>query len=972
MAIGNTSILIKRSTTLGTPVSLQAGELGYSYLSNTIFIGSPSGTGVVNVGGQYYTSQIDAATSSNTVSTIVKRDAAGNVFLGHANVRSISFSDGGTLSTGAFSGNANSATQFQTDRYIDVTGGDITASAQLFNGTANATLSASLNSVAGLSAGTYGGVTNIPVVTVAANGRVMAIANTSIATSLSIAADTGTDTVHLANNTLTFTGGEGITSAVTDNAVSFGVDTTVVRANTPSLLQTIDGDLILSGNLSVLGTSTTYNVTTLTVEDSLIALAKNNTSDAVDIGFYGHYNNGADRHAGLMRHAGDGYFYLFDNYDTEPTGNVINVASASFRQANLKSNLVAAWANTTVLQVGTLNVAGATTLKSLTLTEDLEVPSGGTGASSFTAGSILVGDGSNSLKLLANSTYTETGSGAQNNTITSVTVDAYGRTTAATFSQISGLTVGQGGTGVNTFSAGQVIIGNGSGALVSQANVASINTNVATSNTTGTANVFAITTNMNAGVYNNANSVNNTTIQTRNSNPRLILEANSTGQYDSNRISLGFSGNRTIATYPGPQSPDPWYGTTVIGAMSGSVQPKGLTGNLSTFATFPSLSLISFQGTSGGWNEPNHALSIVGVQTIGTTDPVSLLGGAKSSTGQFGAISMLKIHRNLGNSVYVPPSSAYWQGITGAYPFNYPNGLEITSFKSQAAVPGKGNENKSVALAIGATKYTAAEDNERVTCPATGFYVSDTGENVAIGTTIDNDAVLAVSGAAAISNAILAYGDVNVTGGNLNVTNGDVNVTGGDLNVTGSISFNIDQAFNSTAEGPTGYTLFRQRSNDIYLYSEQAKGATTIINSTYISSGGLSMFNNQNITLAGPLKMIRDSLGFNCTVTGMPSSVRYLSSFSSGSYTTNTTSSITYLGPYQRDVIIYGMTSSGTSPSTDIYVEDIDASNFYILGRANGGGNSWTAIVPADCQFYILLEGTGNYSFRVCEFGRVS
>jgi len=118
--------------------------------------------------------------------------------------------------------------------------------------------------------------------------------------------------------------------------------------------------------------------------------------------------------------------------------------------------------------------------------------------------------------------------------------------------------------------------------------------------------------------------------------------------------------------------------------------------------------------------------------------------------------------------------------------------------------------------------------------------------------------------------------------------------------------------------------------------------------------------------------MIRDSLAFNCSVTGMPNSVRYLSSFSSGSYTTNTTSSITYLGPYQRDVIIYGMTSSGTSPSTDIYVEDIDASNFYILGRANGGGNSWTAIVPADCQFYILLEGTGNYSFRVCEFGRVS
>lgn len=484
MAIGNTSILIKRSTTLGTPVSLQAGELGYSYLSNTIFIGSPSGTGVVNVGGQYYTSQIDAATSSNTVSTIVKRDAAGNVFLGHANVRSISFSDGGVLSTGAFSGNANSATQFETDRYINVTGGDITASAQLFNGTANATLSASLNTIAGLTAGTYGGSSVIPIIQVSANGRVMTIANSAtISTTLNIAGDTGTDAIDLVTDTLTVVGGTGLTSAVTANTITINVDNTVVRANTASMSQTIDGDITISGNLAVLGAVTKYDVTTLTVEDSLIGLAANNTGDAVDIGFVGSYNDGSARSAGLIRHAGDGAYYLFDNYTGDPTSNVINVADGTFRQANLKSNLVAAWANTTVLQVGTLNVAGATTLKSLTLTDDLGVASGGTGASSFTAGSILVGDGSNSLKLLANSTFTETGSGAQNNTITSVTVDAYGRTTAATFSQISGLTVGQGGTGVNTFSAGQVIIGNGSGALVSQANVSSINTNVATSNT---------------------------------------------------------------------------------------------------------------------------------------------------------------------------------------------------------------------------------------------------------------------------------------------------------------------------------------------------------------------------------------------------------------------------------------------------------------------------------------------------------
>jgi len=468
MSGANTTLRIRRSLTTGVPASLQAGELAYSYQSNTMFIGSPAGTGVVNIGGQYYTSTIDAASSANGSNTLVKRDINGNIAVGYLTAAGIDVT--------SITGNANSATQFQTDRYIDVTGGDITASAQLFNGTANATLSAALNSIGGLTAGTYGGTTVIPIIQVAANGRVMTIANSAtISTSLNFAGDTGTDAIDLVTDTLTFTGGAGITSTVGTNSVTFDVDNTVVRANTPNLRQTIDGDIIISGNLAILGTSTTYNVETLTVEDSLIALGKNNASDAVDIGFYGHYNNGADRHAGLMRHAGDGFFYLFDNYNIEPTGNVINVADGSFRQANLKSNLISQWANAAVLQVGTLNVAGATTLKSLSLTDDLTVSNGGTGASSFTAGGIVIGDGTDSLKVLANSSFVATQSGpttgTQNNTITSVTVDAYGRFTAATFNQIAGLTVGQGGTGKSTFASGKVVIGNGTDALVELANV---------------------------------------------------------------------------------------------------------------------------------------------------------------------------------------------------------------------------------------------------------------------------------------------------------------------------------------------------------------------------------------------------------------------------------------------------------------------------------------------------------------------
>ena len=78
--MANTNILIKRAGVSGNgrPSSLLAGELAYSYASNTIFIGSPTGNGVVNVGGQYYTSQVDNATAAATGLTLVRRDAGGN------------------------------------------------------------------------------------------------------------------------------------------------------------------------------------------------------------------------------------------------------------------------------------------------------------------------------------------------------------------------------------------------------------------------------------------------------------------------------------------------------------------------------------------------------------------------------------------------------------------------------------------------------------------------------------------------------------------------------------------------------------------------------------------------------------------------------------------------------------------------------------------------------------------------------
>jgi YD repeat-containing protein len=90
---------------------------------------------------------------------------------------------------------------------------------------------------------------------------------------------------------------------------------------------------------------------------------------------------------------------------------------------------------------------------------------GGTGSTSYTTGALLVA-GVSGLESLANTTYTATGSGAANNTVSSLTVDTYGRVTAATFSAISGLTVGQGGTGRSTFTTNGIVFGNSTDGLL--------------------------------------------------------------------------------------------------------------------------------------------------------------------------------------------------------------------------------------------------------------------------------------------------------------------------------------------------------------------------------------------------------------------------------------------------------------------------------------------------------------------------
>lgn len=92
---------------------------------------------------------------------------------------------------------------------------------------------------------------------------------------------------------------------------------------------TTSGDVEVQGNLTVTGTSTSLQVSNLDVEDPLIKLARGNSADAIDIGFYGLYNDGADKFAGLMRDATDSKFKLIHEMTSEPSTTFTGGSSAT-------------------------------------------------------------------------------------------------------------------------------------------------------------------------------------------------------------------------------------------------------------------------------------------------------------------------------------------------------------------------------------------------------------------------------------------------------------------------------------------------------------------------------------------------------------------------------------------------------------------------------------------------------------------
>ena len=134
-----------------------------------------------------------------------------------------------------------------------------------------------------------------------------------------------------------------ITNANAKAQAAFDKANTAITTSGGSIIGSLNvsQNLTVTGNLSVLGTTTSINTEQYEIVDPMIKLGIGNyVTDQIDIGFAGHYNDGANAHTGLFRDFATKDYYLFQGYTPELSGNNnVDISHASFSTANLVASL---------------------------------------------------------------------------------------------------------------------------------------------------------------------------------------------------------------------------------------------------------------------------------------------------------------------------------------------------------------------------------------------------------------------------------------------------------------------------------------------------------------------------------------------------------------------------------------------------------------------------------------------------------
>jgi len=180
-----------------------------------------------------------------------------------------------------------------------------------------------------VSAASYGSATAIPTFTVDATGRLTAASTASISTFWNLDADTGTTNAVNGGETLSVTGGTGVATSVSGNAVTIdigqavatnsnvtfnnvAVDGTLTSDDITAATMTASGHVIVQGNLTVNGTTTTVNSNTVAIGDAIMTLNSDETgTPSANAGF--EIERGTGTNVSLVWNEGSDYWQLTED-----------------------------------------------------------------------------------------------------------------------------------------------------------------------------------------------------------------------------------------------------------------------------------------------------------------------------------------------------------------------------------------------------------------------------------------------------------------------------------------------------------------------------------------------------------------------------------------------------------------------------------------------------------------------------------
>ena len=190
----------------------------------------------------------------------------------------------------------------------------------------------------------YGSATAIPTFTVDQQGRLTAAGSASVATTLNITGDSGSDAVALLSETLDFEGSTGVTTTVSDDKVSIAIGQAVGTSDNVTFnnvtvngvlnsddvtaaTMTASGNVVVQGNLTVNGTTTTVNSNTVAIGDSIMLLNNDETgTPSENAGL--EVERGTSTNVSILWNEGSDYWQINDGSTTSKLLTAGNFAAS--------------------------------------------------------------------------------------------------------------------------------------------------------------------------------------------------------------------------------------------------------------------------------------------------------------------------------------------------------------------------------------------------------------------------------------------------------------------------------------------------------------------------------------------------------------------------------------------------------------------------------------------------------------------